>query len=90
MMWCCRRCRVLINCSHASVGIPRRCAASDANGITILSKQDLASLSKEARGVRVVRLIENIMCLKIDTSDVSLSGLDPPCSLPNADIDSPV
>ena len=90
MIWCCRWCRVFIKCSHASIGIPSRCAASDANGIIILSKQDLASLSKEARGVRVVRLIENIMCLKMDTSDVSLSGLEPPCSFPNADIDSPV
>ena len=80
---------MLIINSHAFVDIPSRCAARDANVIMMRSKQDLASLSKDMSSVLVSRLIENIVCLKRDTSDVSRSRRDPPCSSPNAVSNSP-
>ena len=69
--WCCRESNMLIISSHALVVIPSRWAARDANVIMMRSKHDLASLSKEMSSVLVSRLIENIVCLKRDTSDVS-------------------
>ena len=50
----------------------------------------MASLSKDISLVWVSRLIENMVCLKSDTSDVSRSRREPPCSSPNAVRSSPV